>query len=1080
MLFPFLLFLLSSPIDVTAEPCSIQPTRLRCENLIDPVGIDERRPRLSWILEPTDPAARGLFQSGYRILVASSPEHLAREDGDLWDSDLVSSDRTDQIEYAGVPLVSGARYCWKVLVYDGQGLPSAWSEPAEWTVGLLEPADWQGSWIGYDAALELATHRPTLKGASWIRFPEVEGEQPTAEPRFFRHAFEWSADTALEEASIMISADDGFELWVNGEFAGASDSPTPAWKRPSCLRLDHLLAPGRNVLAVATSNLTPGPTACIARLMVRSRSGEVVEVMTGDDGWRCAAEVTEGWFAPDFDDSTWRAADVVGELGVQPWGAFVAGDPILPPPRYLRRGFRVEKPVRRALAHGSALGIFELRINGEKVGDHYFDPGWTDYGQRVYYRTFDVTSLLREGDNAFGAILGDGWYSGYVGYKPERDHYGRDLRLRTQLVIEYEDGTSEVIASDPSWRATTGPIVESDFLMGEVYDARRELTGWDQPGFSAESWANVDVTEAIPAVVEAHPGPPVRAIEEFPPQSIAEPRPGVYVLDLGRNFAGFCRVRMRGRPGQVLQLRFAERLNPDGTLYTTNLRAARATDSFVFRGGGEVEEWEPRFTFHGFQYVEVTGLDEPPPPGSIVGLALSSDTPLAGSFECSDEVVNQLVSNIRWTQHANFIDIPTDCPQRDERLGWTGDAQIYVRTAALFTDVQAFFTKWLVDLADAQREDGQFPMVAPLKVAGGDGGPGWADAGTICPWAIYQVYGDRRLLERHYDGMVRFVEFCEKRSEGGLLPPEKFHCFGDWVSVGANTPKTVIYTAYYAHSVELTARAANELGRERDVERYGKLFQRIRDAFVATYVDEDGRIEGNTQCVYVMALAFDLLEGELAEKAAAHLVERIEARDGHLSTGFLGTKDLMLVLSKIGREDVAYRLLHNDTYPSWGFSIKHGATSIWERWNGWTPEQGFMDPGMNSFAHYSFGAVGQWLFENVGGIRPAMPGYRWIEVAPRPGGRISWAEVGHETVRGTVRARWLNAPTELTLEVTVPPNVRATIRVPFGERGEVTENGRPVESLEGITAQGYHDGAANFHVGSGTYTFRVDKVPEEE
>jgi len=1092
-LFPLLMLLLWTPIDVKASPpCSIRPVRLRCENLVDPIGIDVAVPRLSWILEATDPEARGLVQIGYQIQVAPTLEALQSGEELVWDSGMVESSETDQIEYmegsAPPPRLNlvlrpdlGEAYFWRVRVRDGEGKMSPWSEPATWSMGAfgLVVRGHEVNWIGHDAARELAALRPTLRGASWIGFPEAEDSEPPAGKRFYRTTFTLPRDVELEEATLMLTADDSLELWVNGEHRFADDSPTPAWKRPATVRLDRWLRSGENSIAIAVENLTPGATGLIARMVVRPREGEPIVVATSE-GWRCAPEPGDGWQRLDFDDSGWAEAKVIGELGVEPWGAFEAAAPTLPPARYLRRELTTERPIRRAVVYASALGNFELRLNGEKVGDSYFDPGWTDYEKRVYYRAFDVTSMIRQGENALGAILGDGWYSGYVGYKPQRDHYGSDLRLYCKLQVEYEDGGGEIVTSDASWRASTGPIVTSDFLMGEVYDARLEQPGWDLPGFDDSAWAPVDVTEVIWAKIEAHPGPPVRAIEEFPPQSITEPRPGVYVLDLGRNFAGFCRVRMKGERGDVLQLRFAERLNPDGTLYVTNLRAARATDTYVFRGTGEVEEWEPRFTFHGFQYVEVTGLGAPPPPGSIVGVALSSDTPLAGSFECSDETVNQLVSNILWTQYANFIDVPTDCPQRDERLGWTGDAQIYVRTATYFTDVQAFFTKWLVDLADAQREDGQFPMVAPQKVAGGDGGPGWADAGTICPWAIYQVYGDRRLLERHYDGMVRFVGFCEKRSEGGLLPPEKFHCFGDWVSVGANTPKTVIFTAYYAHSVDLTTRAAQELGREGDAERYGELFQRIKDAFVATYVDEDGRIEGNTQCVYVMALAFDLLDGELAEKAAEHLVERIEARNGHLSTGFLGTKDLMLVLSKIGREDVAYRLLHNDTYPSWGFSIKHGATSIWERWNGWTPEKGFMDPGMNSFAHYSFGAVGQWLFENVGGIRPALPGYRWIEVAPRPGGRISWAEVDHETVRGTVRTRWVDAPAELTLEVTVPPNTQATIRVPFGERGEVTESGRSIEGREGITAQGYRDGAANFLVGSGTYTFHVDKAPGGE
>jgi alpha-L-rhamnosidase len=430
-------------------------------------------------------------------------------------------------------------------------------------------------------------------------------------------------------------------------------------------------------------------------------------------------------------------------------------------------------------------------------------------------------------------------------------------------------------------------------------------------------------------VIQAHPGPPVVVVQEFKAKTITEPTPGVYVLNLGQNFAGVARLKVSGQPGQKITLRFAERLNPDGTIYTANLRGARATDTYICRGEG-VEEWMPRFTFHGFQYVEVTGLTKPPTTETVVGLALGSDTQVSGAFECSDPMLNQLHNNIYWTQRANFIDIPTDCPQRDERLGWTGDAQVYVCTATLNCDVQAFFRKWLVDLMDAQRADGQFPCVAPLKVAGSDGGPAWADAGVICPWTMYTVYGDRRALEHCYPQMKKFIAFCQERSKPDLTPPDKFHCFGDWLNIGANTPKDVIFLAYFAHSTKLTAQTAEVLGKKEEAAKYHQLFDDLKAAFNKAYVAADGRIKGNTQCVYVLAIAFDLLDADQLKLAAKYLVEDIESRDNHLSTGFIGTKDLMLVLAKIGRNDVAYRLIHNKTFPSWGFSIQHGLYRIVE------------------------------------------------------------------------------------------------------------------------------------------------------
>ncbi|MCX7888000.1 MAG: DUF1080 domain-containing protein, partial [Verrucomicrobiae bacterium] len=408
----------------------------------------------------------------------------------------------------------------------------------------------------------------------------------------------------------------------------------------------------------------------------------------------------------------------------------------------------------------------------------------------------------------------------------------------------------------------------------------------------------------------------------------------------------------------------------------------------------------------------------------------SSDTPVVGTFHCNDPMINQLHNNIYWTQRANFIDIPTDCPQRDERLGWTGDAQIYIRTATLNCDVQAFFHKWLIDLADAQRADGQFPMVAPLKVAGDDGGPAWADAGVICPWTIYEVYEDKRVLERHYDGMTRFIAFCKNRCKPDLTPPDKFHCFGDWLSINADTPKDVIYMAYFAYSTKLVARTAEAIGKKDDAAKYHQLFNDIKAAFNKACVAPDGRIKGNTQCAYAMAIAFDLLDPDKTRLAAKYLIEDIEARGGHLSTGFIGTKELMLALAKIGRNDIAYKLLHNDTFPSWGFSIKHGATTIWERWDGWTPDKGFQDPGMNSFAHYSFGAVYQWIVENIGGIRPEAPGYKRILIAPQPGGKITAAKTTYHSIRGLIETDWRIADGKFILDVTIPPNTTATVIMP--------------------------------------------------
>ncbi|QEH38718.1 Bacterial alpha-L-rhamnosidase [Aquisphaera giovannonii] len=905
--------LLAAPAEASAaaESGPLRPANLRCESKVDPMGVDVARPRLSWIVTSE---GRGQVQTAYRILVASGPAALARDEGDFWDSGKVDGAHTIAIEYAGKPLASDQRAAWKVMVWDRDGKPSAWSAPASWSAGLLKPEDWKAQWIGVD--------HPAA---------------PKAEPG----------------------------------------------KEPTLL-------------------LTPAP--------------------------------------------------------------------------YLRASFEVKKPVRTATVYTTALGIHDVHLNGARVTDDSFNPGWTDYAKRVYYRAYDVTPRIRQGANAIGAILADGWYSGYVGFGKNRDHYGHLPRIKTQLNLVYEDGTAEVVATGPSWKAATGPLLEADFLQGEAYDARKELPGWDAPGYDDSGWGMVQTGAEVSPVVQAHPGPAVRPFAEIPAATWEEPKPGVYVANLGQNLAGVVRLKVKGEPGRKITLRFSERLNPDRTIYTTNLRSARCVDTYVCKGAGE-EVWTPRFTFHGFQYVELTGLATPPTSDTVTAIALSSDTPVVGQFACSDPMLNKLHSNAYWTQRANFIDIPTDCPQRDERLGWTGDAQVYIRTATLNCDVQAFFNKWLVDLTDGQRADGQFPMVAPVKVAGDDGGPAWADAGVICPWTIYQVYGDRRVLERQYPSMVRFVEFCRARCTPAMLPPDKFHCFGDWLSIGADTPKDVIFAAYFAISARDTAKAAEALRKHEDAEKYRELFSRIKAAFHRAYMSADGRIKGDTQAVYVLAIAADLVDGEDLRRAGEYLVEDIEKKGNRLSTGFIGTKDLMLVLSKIGRVDVAYGLLLNTSFPSWGFSIKQGATSIWERWDGWTPEKGFQDPGMNSFAHYSFGAVYQWMVENIGGIKSDAPAYKHIVIEPRPGGKLEHADTLYKSVRGDVVTSWAVKEGEMSLVATIPANTTATVILPASDTAAITESSKPVARAEGVRVKGTERGKAVLEVGSGTYAFAVKLFP---
>lgn len=1046
------------------EPVAVKG--LRCDYLTNPLGLQNPAPTLSWRVESR---ARGKRQSAYRVLVASRPEVLADNRGDLWDTGKVLGDETIGLAYAGAGLRSHQACHWKVRVWDEADVASAWSEPAQWSMGWLAPDRWRGEWIGYDKCRSEKTSDADLQGGRWIAHGADAPMNAPVGYRLYIGRPKLPADLAVEKAELIALADDKIWLVFNGQTLLAE---AVGWQMARPIDVTSIVRPGENDFRIQIQNLAHGPAGVLVYLRIVTKDGKT-SVVTTNSQWKSTDNPGANWHIREIATDDWKACKELGDYGCAPWGKARRLELQLPPPVLLRTRFQADKPVRRAVVYATALGLFDLHINGQTVNEDLLNPGWTDYTKRVYYRAYDVTRAIRKGANVFGATLADGWYSGYIGWGRIRDHYGKKPRFSGCLRLEFEDGSVAEIATGPNWQARCdGPIRETDFLMGETYDARQEsvVAGWSDPSFGAEGWINVEVGAEVKPVVEVHPGPPVRAFFELPARKITTPKPGVHVVDLGQNFAGVVRLSVKEKAGQVVTLRFAERLNPDGTLYTANLREARVVDSYICKGSG-VETWTPRFTFHGFQYCEVTGVSTPPTPSSITGIAISSDTPNAGGFECSDPMLNRLYQNIVWTQRANFIDIPTDCPQRDERLGWTGDAQVYIRTATLNADVQTFFRKWLVDLTDAQRGDGQFPMVAPTKVAGDDGGPAWADAGVLCPWAIYEVYGDKQLLARQYPSMLRFVEFCQKRCQPDLRPPEKFHCFGDWLSIQADTPTDVIYLAYFANSVRRTADAARVLGKNEDAKRLDALFERIKATFVKAYVDGAGKIKGDTQAVYVLALANDLVDGPKANQAAQHLVKNIEDRGGRLSTGFIGTKDLMLVLAKIDRNDVAYRLLHSDSFPSWGFSIKHGATSIWERWDGWTPEKGFQTPAMNSFAHYSFGAVYQWMFENLGGIRPLAPAYRQILVAPQLDPKLKFARVGYDSIRGQIESTWARDGDHLRLKVALPANTTGKVIIPTTEAKTVLESGKPLDQSVGVRMIGSTDKVLAVEVTSGEYEF---------
>ena len=767
-------------------------------------------------------------------------------------------------------------------------------------------------------------------------------------------------------------------------------------------------------------------------------------------------------------------------------GAPFWGGPRTPSPApYLRKEFALQKPFITARLYATSIGFYECELNGVRVGDALLTPGWTDYFQRIQYQAYDVTELLRSGPNAFGAILGDGWGVGHIAWMG-RQHYADRPQFLAQIVVTYSNGSQEIVATDKNWKVTQGPILEADMLMGESYDARREMTGWSNPGYDAAAWWPVDVFADRGAALVATNGPTVRRQETLRPVSIhAVPalRPR-WVFDLGQNMVGWVRLIVRGETGTTVTIRYAEALNPDGTLYTTNLRTARCTDYYTLKGDAE-EIWEPRFTFHGFRYVELMGFPDTPTEETITGIVIHSEIPSTGTFECSDPLINQLQHNILWGQKGNFVDVPTDCPQRDERLGWTGDAQVFIRTAAFNRNVAGFFTKWTRDLEDAQSSDGAYPKVVPDLSSwfiGKDGGPAWADAGVICPWTIYQCYGDLRLLEDRYASMQRFIEFLAQTSQNGLRCYADYAGWrghGDWLALDGSdgregaTSKELIGTAFFAYSARLMAKIAHILGKDEDVLRYQALSEEAREAFVKRYVHADGTIEGGTQTSYVLALEFKLLPPELRPLAAAELVRNIRGRDNHLSTGFVGTPYLNCVLSETGHLDTAYALLKQTTWPSWLYSVTQGATTIWERWDGWTHDKGFQDPKMNSFNHYAYGAIGAWMYAVIGGIDldPDQPGYKHIIMRPRPGGGLTYATAELDSPYGTIRSAWTQENDRFDWNVTVPANSAATVYIPANDAPDVTESGQALDRANGVTFLHMEAGFAVLRLTSGTYSF---------
>ncbi len=757
------------------------------------------------------------------------------------------------------------------------------------------------------------------------------------------------------------------------------------------------------------------------------------------------------------------------------------------PSPHFRKEFLSVKPIAKARVYITSHGFYELHLNGKKVGNQVLTPGWTSYGKRLQYQVYDVTNMLLKGNNAVGVVLGDGWYRGTLGWGDNWAIYGKKLGVLFQLKISYTDGSEAVIVSDQTWKASNeGAIRMNDIYNGETYDATKKLTGWDNPGYDEKNWQNVQTGNYNNSNLIASEGLPVRKIEEIKPVKIFRTPKGSLIADMGQNMVGWLRLRVSGPRGTVVTLRHAEVLDKYGEFYTENLRVAKCQLTYTLAGTGE-EVYEPRFTFMGFRFVEITGFPGELTTDNLTGVVVHSDMPVTGSFECSDPLINQLQHNIQWGQKGNFVDVPTDCPQRDERLGWTGDAQAFCRTAAYNMDVSAFFTKWLKDIAADQKQGGEVPDVIPdiLNRQGAttaQPSAGWGDVSVIAPWTMYTVYGDKNFLTNQYPSMKAWVEYIRKKAGESYIWTGGSK-YGDWLfyhppvnnhtEPDGYTDHDFIATAFYAYSTSLLAEAAKVLGKNDDARMYSDLFNRIKEVFIDEYVTKAGRVGTNSQTSYVLALKFNLLPENLRSKAAAFLVEDIKSRDNHLSTGFLGTPYLCHVLSNNGYTDVAYDLLLQESYPSWLYPVKMGATTIWERWDGEKTDSTFEDPGMNSFNHYAYGAIGDWMYRVSAGIETNGAGYKHIIIQPHPTSKLTYSKASFESSYGTIASGWERKDGKIIVKVKIPVNTTATIILPASGQSKVAESGKALTLNTYLTDIKYSDNQLTMQAGSGDYIFEI-------
>ena len=986
------------------------PVHLQVEHQARPLAIDVPTPRFSWRSDATTP---NWTQSSYQLLIASDAAKLAHPD--VWDSGRVNGSASVDIAYTGPTLTPGAHFAWQVKTWDGKGHATL-SAPAFFDTA---PRSWQAKWIRPDSSAQARE----LSETQWVWLPHAPADHvPAGQKVDFHYNLHVAANP--QSATLHVVVQGNYVATVNGVTTGTHTG----WSAFDAEPITHLLHPGDNDITVhleANGSDTKTTSAAFAgALDITGADGATQHLTTGTAAWT-------GRAAPNL---PWEPVQTLGPLslpfstGVDRHSAVAGPDRIATRAALLRKTFNLDAPIQNAKLVVTAIGAYRAYLNGEVIGnDHLLDPGFTDFHKRVLYQTYDVTGSLHKGPNVLAALLGGGWHGSPMTWQGTRFFSGPEF-LFAQLDITLADGRHQIIATDGTWKTTPSPILSSEIYAGEIYDARLNNPQWASPGLDDTSWSPAVVAPAPSATMTAQPDLSIHHTETIHPVSVAKVG-DVYVLDMGQNMVGNIALHVAGPNGATVRMRYAERLNPDGSIYTENLRNAVATDFYTLEGGG-AETYTPAFTFHGFRYVELSGYPGKPTTAGVDGLVYNSlpDTPSL-RFTSSSNLLNSMGELGFWGQRGNFVSVPTDCPQRDERLGWMGDAGVFWRTGTYNFDIAGFTQKFMLDIGDAQQTSGDFSDVSPDILDWGDGAPGWADAGVLVPYAAWLQYGDTATLQRHWEQMNHFMDFIAKTNPDFLRRNHLGNNFADWLAPDPRTPKDLIGTAYWAILASDMGEMAKALHDDTRVAQYGTLYNNIRAAYAKAYIHQDASVQGDTQSTYVVTLYAALEPESMRAAMTARLVKDIEAHGNHLTTGFLGTPFLMFVLDNNGRSDVAFKLLLQDTYPSWGYMVRKGATTWWERWNGDTG-----DPGMNSYNHYAFGSVMAWVFRRVAGIDSTDgSGFHHMTITPHFDPALPQLHTEYDSPYGTV----VTDSDGARFAVTLPANTSATLTLPGGKTQEI-------------------------------------------